>query len=144
MSNSPIGPIGRTLSGATTSGPSGTGGNGNEGLLCIPQIFKAGALPWNCLISYSGISLEGGVLTPLLRWSWCILQPQLTGFHIWGVWNILSLPLLLSPLWPEVVVLFRILSVSLIDLFKNYIWHDCVQKKKNPFLQNNFTKHVNV
>ena len=33
----------------------------------------------DCFISYPRHPL-GGVLTPLQRWSWCILQPQLTGW----------------------------------------------------------------
>ncbi len=40
----------------------------------------AGTSLSDCLVSYSGHSLEGG-LTPLQRCSQCILQPQLTG-HI--------------------------------------------------------------
>ena len=40
-----------TLSGATTPGQSGLGSNGNEELLHIPQISKAGASPSNSLMS---------------------------------------------------------------------------------------------
>ena len=36
---------------------------GNEGVLCIAQIFKAGASQSDDLMSYSGYSLVGGVLT---------------------------------------------------------------------------------
>ena len=38
----------------------------------------AGTSPSDCLVSYIGHSLEGG-LTPLQRSSRCILQTQLTG-----------------------------------------------------------------
>ena len=47
-----------TLSGATTPGQSGSGSNGNEEVLYIPQIFKAGVLPSGGLVSYSGHSLR--------------------------------------------------------------------------------------
>ena len=52
MLNSPIWPIDKTLSGATTSALSGPEGNGNEGVLYIPQIAKAGASPSDCFVSY--------------------------------------------------------------------------------------------
>ena len=72
-------PIDRALSGATTPGQSGPGSDGNEGVLHIPQSFStAGTSPSDCLVSYPGHSLGGG-LTPLQRCSQCILQPQLTG-----------------------------------------------------------------
>ena len=48
------------LSGATTTGQSEPGSNGNEGVLRIP-----GTSPSDCLVSYPGYSL-GGVL-PLYR-----------------------------------------------------------------------------
>ena len=54
-----IWPIERTLFGATTPGQRGSGSNGNEGVLHIPQISSY------CFISYPGYSL-GGVL-PLCR-----------------------------------------------------------------------------
>ena len=57
-----------SLSGATTPGLSGPGSDGNEGVLRIPS-------PSDCLVSYLGHSLGGG-LTPLKRSS---LQPQPTG-----------------------------------------------------------------
>ena len=55
----------RTLSGATTPGQSGPGRNGNEGIVHIPQISQAGALPSDGLMSYPGDLLEG--LTPQQR-----------------------------------------------------------------------------
>ena len=51
------------LSDATTPGQSGLGSNGNEGVLRIPQSSSiAGTSPSDCLVSYPGHSLEGGVL----------------------------------------------------------------------------------
>ena len=49
-----IWPIDMTQSGATTPGQSGPGCNGNEGVLCIPQISKAKASPSDGLISCPG------------------------------------------------------------------------------------------
>ena len=45
MSNGSISPIDKTLSGTTILSQSGLGSNGNEGVLHIPQISKAGASP---------------------------------------------------------------------------------------------------
>ena len=66
-------------------GQSGPGSNGNEGVLRIPQSSStAGTSPSDCLVSYPGHSLGGGV-TPLQRSSRCILQPQPTGqSHCFG------------------------------------------------------------
>ena len=50
-----IWPIDWTLSGATTLGQSGPGSNGNERVLHIPQIFKAGTLLSDDSMLYSGI-----------------------------------------------------------------------------------------
>ena len=60
MSNSFIWSIDRTLSGTTTSGQSGPGSNGNEGVLHVPQSFKIGALPSNFLMSYPRYLLGRG------------------------------------------------------------------------------------
>ena len=73
-----IWPIDRTLSGATTLGQSGPGSNGNDGVLHIPQISKAGASPSVCFMLYLGHLLGCGGLTPLQRWSLHILQPLST------------------------------------------------------------------
>ena len=51
----------RTLSGATTPGPSRLRGNGNQRVIYISQISMAGASLLDCLMSYPGYSLEGGV-----------------------------------------------------------------------------------
>ena len=48
-----IWPIDRILSGASTPGESGPGGNGNEGVLHIPQISKNGASLSDGLMSYN-------------------------------------------------------------------------------------------
>ena len=71
--------IDRTLLGVTTPGQSGPGSNGNERVFYIPQIFKAGTLPSDCLMSYPGHLLVGVGLTLLQRCSWYILQLQPTG-----------------------------------------------------------------
>ena len=55
---SSIWPIDRTLSGATTPGQSGTGSNGNEGVLLIPESNSiTGTSPSDCLVSHPGHSL---------------------------------------------------------------------------------------
>ena len=55
------------LSDAITTDQSGPGSNGNEGVLRIPQSSSiAGTSPSDCLVSYPGHSLGGGVL-PLCR-----------------------------------------------------------------------------
>ena len=82
-SNSTTWLLNRILSGATTSSQSRPENNGNERILHLPQISKAGALPSDGLMSYPGHSLWWwGGLTPLQRCSQCILQPQPTGLHI--------------------------------------------------------------
>ena len=53
------------LSDATTPGQSGPGSDGNEGVLLIPQSSCiAGTSSSDCLVSYPGHLMEGG-LTPL-------------------------------------------------------------------------------
>ena len=65
------------LSGATTLGQSGPGSNGNEGVPRIPQSPSiTGTSRSDCLVSYTGHSLVGGVLSLC---SQGILQPQPTG-----------------------------------------------------------------
>ena len=59
-------------------GQSGPGSNGNEGVLHIPQGPSiTGTSPSDCLLSYPGHSLVGGLIL-LQRCSQCILQPQPT------------------------------------------------------------------
>ena len=62
-----IWPIDGTLSSATTPGQSEPGGNGNEGVIHIPQISKAGVLPSDGLMSYPGHIGAGGGVLPLHR-----------------------------------------------------------------------------
>ena len=50
-----------TLSGAPTQSQSGPGSNGNEGVLNISQSLKAGDSLSDCLISFPGHSLGGGI-----------------------------------------------------------------------------------
>ena len=57
--------INRRLSCTTTPEQSGPKSNGIEGVLHIPQIFKAGASLSDGLLSYPGHSLGMGCLTPL-------------------------------------------------------------------------------
>ena len=57
MSHTSIWPIDKTQSGATTSGQSGPGIDGNEGILHIPQSSKTRASPSDCLVSCLGHSL---------------------------------------------------------------------------------------
>ena len=57
---SSIGPIDRTLSGATTHAKCGPGNDCNEGVLHIPQSSSiTGTSPSDCLVSFSGHSLVG-------------------------------------------------------------------------------------
>ena len=75
-----IWPIDRALSGATTLGQSGPGSNGNEGILYIPQISSiTGVSPSNCLVSYTGHSLEGWFL-PLCRDAVGVSYPSWLGY----------------------------------------------------------------
>ena len=77
MSNS--WPIDRTLSGVTTPGQSGSGSNGNEGVLGILQSFSiTGTSPSNYLMSYPGFLLAEEGLTPLKRFSWLWVGLTLT------------------------------------------------------------------
>ena len=67
MKFSSIQPVDRALLCATIPGQSGPGSNGNKGVLCIPQSSSiTGTSPSECLVSYPGHSLGGGVL-PLCR-----------------------------------------------------------------------------
>ena len=73
-----IEPIDRTLSGVTALVQSGSGSDGNEGLLHIPQSSSiTEASPSDSLMSYQ--DTHWGRLTPMQRSSWCILQPQPNG-----------------------------------------------------------------
>ena len=74
-----LSPIDKTRFGATTPGKRGPGSDDNEGILCItPNSSITGTSPPDCLMSYPGHLLSGG-LTPRKRSSRCNLQPQITG-----------------------------------------------------------------
>ena len=61
MQFSSIWPLDRALLDATTPGQSGSGSDGNEGVLCIPQSSSiTGTSPSDCLVSYPGHSLGVG------------------------------------------------------------------------------------
>ena len=52
----------RVLSGASTPGQSGPGSNGTEEVLHIPRSSSiTGTSPSDCLVSYPGHSLRGGL-----------------------------------------------------------------------------------
>ena len=102
-----ISPIDRVLSGATNPKQSGPTSDGHNEALRIPQSSSiTGTSPSDCLVSYPEHSL--GCLTPLQRYSLCILQTQPTGHNItrvsqkfcnilltcgrtWQLWLLLSL-----------------------------------------------------
>ena len=74
MSNSFIWPIDKTLS--------GTGSDGNEWVLYIPQSSSIiGASQSDCLVSYPGHLLLVGILPFLQRSGRCILQPRPSGLR---------------------------------------------------------------
>ena len=82
---SPIWPIDRTLSGATTQGQSKPGSDFNEGVHYIPQSSSiTGTSPSDYLVSYQDPHW-GKVSTHLQRCSRCILQPQPTGQNLKGI-----------------------------------------------------------
>ena len=66
---SSIWPIDMTLLGATTLGQSGTGSNGSEVVLHIPQSSSiTGTSPSDCLVSYPGhLCVCVGGVSPLYR-----------------------------------------------------------------------------
>ena len=66
---SSIWPRDRILSGATTPGQRGSGRNGNEGVLRIPQSFSiTEASPSDCLVSYLGHSLKESYPSAEMQW----------------------------------------------------------------------------
>ena len=67
MSNSSIWPIDRTLSGTTIPDQSGSGSDSNEEVLYISQSSITGALLSDCLMSYSGHSLEESYLSTVMQ-----------------------------------------------------------------------------
>ena len=104
--NPQIGP----LSGATMPGQSGPGIDGNEGVLCIPQSSSITGNLTIGLFSVISWTLIGGGLTPLQRFSWCILQPQPTGqslFHIPYIHSVFHIPYIHSSLSFEDLIFNR-------------------------------------
>ena len=68
MWNSSIWPIDRTLSVATTPGQSGSGSDGNDEIIRIPQSTSiTGASPSECLVLYPGHSWGVGGVLPIYR-----------------------------------------------------------------------------
>ena len=59
MTNCSFLPIDRTLLGVTTPSQNGPGNDGNEGILRIPQSSMTRASQPDCLVSYTGHSLQG-------------------------------------------------------------------------------------
>ena len=103
---SSIWPIDRTPSGATTLGQRGPGSEGNKGVLRIAQSSSiTGISQSDCLVSYLGHSLGGGLSYPHCReavdvfYSCSRLGKLLSGL-----------------LWHKIVVLF----ISQIGMFENY------------------------
>ena len=98
MQFSCIKPIDRALLGAAFPGQSGHGSDGNEGVFPIPQSYRVSRTSTSdSLLSYPG-HLFGGGLTPLLRCSRCILQPQPTGqYKELSVKTVLFLAIQFSP-----------------------------------------------
>ena len=88
---SSIWPIDRTLSGATTLGQSGTGSDGNEGALLIPQRSSiTEATPSECLVSYPAhiyevtqkVLLVPSNLVPLVNFKWICLQQFINNHNL--------------------------------------------------------------
>ena len=80
-----IWPIDMTLSDATTPDQSGPGSNGNEWVLCIPQISKTGASPLDCLMPYLGHSL--GESYPSAEMQLVYSTASAVWANIWGECN---------------------------------------------------------
>ena len=124
-----IWPIDSALSGATIPGQSGPGSNGNEEVLWIPQSSSiTGASPSDCLVSYPGHSLGGG-LTPMKRSNRCILQPQPTGQIIVIVISFESFShqlMLMVFYWSfsdsKIPQVSRTLPSILTDLYNTVVW----------------------
>ena len=80
MSNSSIWPIDRILSGAAIPGQSGLGSMAMKRYFTFPKLLHY----WSFIIRLFNViskklAVLGGGLTPLQRYSQCILQLQLTG-----------------------------------------------------------------
>ena len=84
--NSSIWLIDRIWTGTTTSGQSGSGSNGKEGVLHIPQSSMTGDLPSDGLVLYQGHLLGGGGSYPSVEVQLAYSKPQLTGWNRRKVW----------------------------------------------------------
>ena len=80
-----IWPIDRTISGATTPGQSRPESNGNERVLHIPQISKAGVMPSDDLMPYPGHTLREGSYHFCRDAVGVLYSPSWVGFFFQGV-----------------------------------------------------------
>ena len=99
MQFSSIGPIVRSLSGATTLGQSGPGSNGNEGVLRIPQSSSiTGTSPSDCLVLYPGHLLGvGSYPSAEMQWVYSA-APADRAIAIWGNLSLLYIYIYLPTL----------------------------------------------
>ena len=87
MSNSSIWPIDRNLSADTAPGQSGPGNNGNEEVLSILQSSSIiGALPSDCLMSYTGYSLERSYSSAEMQLVYYTVPTDLAEIDNWMQW----------------------------------------------------------
>ena len=70
-----------TRSGSTSPDQSGPGSDGNQGILHIPHSCRTGGSPSNSFVLYLEHLLVERSLTPLQRFSQCILQPNQLGYN---------------------------------------------------------------
>ena len=124
MSNSSIWLVDKTLSEAIILGQSGSGKNGNEGVLHIPQSSSiTGALASDCLLSYAGHSLSvcvcGGSNPSVEMQSVYSTAPAKWAMELWVMWSTPPLPWFLS-----------VLSMGQIEIFNHLLYlkpFNCVQ-----------------
>ena len=86
-------PINKTLSSATTAELNGTGSDGNEWLLCIPQSSNiTGASPSDCLVSYPAHTLGESYSSAVIQsvYSTASADRAIQTFRIW--FNIDQIP----------------------------------------------------
>ena len=99
--------------------------------ICVPSsVWPFDHIPVhsaNC-ISCREVSPLPPNTTHLKRGS-CVYVDEAPVLELLGVWNTLSLPLILSPLWPRMVAPIRVPSMDQMDLSKNYSY---INEKKNP------------
>ena len=86
-------PIDRTLSGATIPGQNRSGGDGNEGVLCIPQTSNiTGASPSDSLVLYPGHSLGESYPSAVIQlvYSTALCNKQIGWFCLISFFNSIS------------------------------------------------------